>query len=599
MSYQSLYRRYRSGRFGELRGQEHVVRALRNAVRENRVGHAYLFSGPRGTGKTSTARILAKALNCENVIDGEPCGECASCLAIEAGNSFDLHELDAASNNGVEAVRDLISRTVIASPGRTKVYVLDEVHMLTTAASNALLKTLEEPPSNVVFILATTDPHKVLPTIRSRTQHLEFGLISAEELEEHVRYIINDAELGVDEEGIAYALRQGGGSARDTLSVLEQIVAAGGVPASGDAANQIVDALAEEDTAAALVALNEALNLGREPRPLAEDLLSQLRNVFLASVRAPLVNLTEADVAKANDQAQRLGRATITRALELIGAAIAEMRFVGDPRIPLEVAVVRLTQPAIDTSLAALVERVAKLERQVASAGEAGAAPTAPPPSVPPRPSPSVSAQPPPEVPSASAQSSVPSQASAAPEVPSAPAKVSADVEQAKAETKPEPPKAATTTTSGATATASNSGALPKLEALESAWRSTILPGLGNRTRARYGAGEFIAVDSEAHYALPNMIHRDRCEELRGEVEAALQAHFGVPVPLKLVVQGASSEVVVPRQAATEPERNYEEELADLGDVSELPEADVAASTIERITEMFPGTTVVDTGGQT
>src|SRR5690606_3172526 len=162
MAYQTLYRRYRSQRFSDLRGQEHVVRALRAAVRDDRVGHAYLFSGPRGTGKTSTARILAKALNCDQLDDGDPCGVCESCVAIETGTSFDLHELDAASNNGVEAIRDLISRPRIGSPGRTKVYVLDEVHMLTAGASNALLKTLDDPPAHVVFVLATTDPHKVL-----------------------------------------------------------------------------------------------------------------------------------------------------------------------------------------------------------------------------------------------------------------------------------------------------------------------------------------------------------------------------------------------------------------------------------------------------
>src|SRR6056297_1669215 len=183
MAYQSLYRRYRPQRFGEIRGQAHVVRALRSAVRDDRVGHAYLFSGPRGTGKTSTARILAKALNCERLDGGEPCGECDSCRSIEAGSSYDLHELDAASNNGVEAVRDLISKASLGSPGRTKVYILDEVHMLSTAASNALLKTLEEPPEHVVFVLATTDPQKVLPTIRSRTQHFEVHLLPAADLE--------------------------------------------------------------------------------------------------------------------------------------------------------------------------------------------------------------------------------------------------------------------------------------------------------------------------------------------------------------------------------------------------------------------------------
>jgi len=165
MAYQSLYRRYRPRRFSDVRGQTTVVQALRNAVRDERVGHAYMFSGPRGTGKTSTARILAKALNCENLTDGEPCGVCEICEAIDAGTSYDVQELDAASNNKVEHVRDLISRVALGSPGRTKVYILDEVHMLTKEASAALLKTLEEPPDHVVFVLATTDPQKLPVTV--------------------------------------------------------------------------------------------------------------------------------------------------------------------------------------------------------------------------------------------------------------------------------------------------------------------------------------------------------------------------------------------------------------------------------------------------
>ena len=174
MSYQSLYRRYRPSRFSEVRGQEHLVSALRNAVTEDRLGHAYLFSGPRGTGKTSTARILAKVLNCQNPEAGEPCCVCDSCLSIDAGTSFDVHELDAASNNGVDAIRDLISSASLATPGRYKVYILDEVHMLSTAAFNALLKTLEEPPEHVVFILATTEIHKIPETILSRCQRYQF-----------------------------------------------------------------------------------------------------------------------------------------------------------------------------------------------------------------------------------------------------------------------------------------------------------------------------------------------------------------------------------------------------------------------------------------
>src|SRR5690606_17369659 len=217
--YQALYRRYRSKRFGEQRGQDHVMRALRTAVQEDRVGHAYLFSGPRGTGKTSTARILAKVLNCEHPVDGEPDTTCDNCKAVEEGRQVDwLQELDAASNNGVEAMRDLLSRVSMGTSGNRKVYVLDEVHMLSTAASNALLKTLEEPPPHVVFVLATTEPEKVLPTIRSRTQHFEFNLLSADVLAGHVRHVIADAGLELDDDVVDHVVQAGRGSARDRKS---------------------------------------------------------------------------------------------------------------------------------------------------------------------------------------------------------------------------------------------------------------------------------------------------------------------------------------------------------------------------------------------
>jgi DNA polymerase III subunit gamma/tau len=228
MATQSLYRRYRPRRFSEIRGQEHVVRALRNAVLNNREGQGYLFSGPRGTGKTTSARVLAKVLNCTNAVDGEPCCACDSCLAVEAGTSFDVHELDAASNNGVEAMRDLIEKASLGTPGRHKVYILDEVHMLSKGAEAALLKTLEEPPPHVVFVLATTDHQKVSATIRSRVQHLEFHLLPMDELDQHVRWVAQDAGLTISDEAFQAVLAQGGGSARDTLSALELVAASGG-----------------------------------------------------------------------------------------------------------------------------------------------------------------------------------------------------------------------------------------------------------------------------------------------------------------------------------------------------------------------------------
>ena len=272
--YQALYRRYRSKRFGELRGQDHVVRALRTAVAEDRVGHAYLFSGPRGTGKTSTARILAKVLNCEHPVDGEPDGTCPNCVAVDEGRIVDwLLELDAASNNGVANIRELIERIPLGTSGNRKVVILDEVHMLSAGAANALLKSLEEPPAHVVFILCTTDPQKVLPTIRSRTQHFEFHLLNADELADHVRFVIEDAGLGLGEDAVEHVVRQGGGSARDALSALDQVSAMGGVVEQGQPVDAILEALTQHDAGAALVAVADAVASGRDPRSLGEVLI--------------------------------------------------------------------------------------------------------------------------------------------------------------------------------------------------------------------------------------------------------------------------------------------------------------------------------------
>jgi len=363
MAYQSLYRRYRSKTFQELVGQEHIVTALKNAVTENRVGHAYLFSGPRGTGKTSTARILGKALNCINLQEGgEPCCKCDSCDSFTDGTSYDLQELDAASNNGVEAVRELISKVALGSPGKTKIYILDEVHMLTTGAENALLKTLEEPPSHVVFILATTEPHKVAPTIRSRTQHYEFELLSADDLEMHIRWIADDAELEVSDEMINYVLRTGGGSARDTLSALEQVVTAGGIPHNDDNVGVILSGVAHADPALVISGLSNAIQSGRDPRVIGEALISRLRDAFLFGLGSSTMHMSDHQKSQARELHEKTKLATLTRAIETIGSALISMRQSFDPSIDLEVALIRLTHPTLSTEISALVERIELLE---------------------------------------------------------------------------------------------------------------------------------------------------------------------------------------------------------------------------------------------
>ena len=381
MATQSLYRRFRPRKFSELYGQEHIVRALRNAVINGREGQAYLFSGPRGTGKTTTARILAKVLNCENPVEGEPCCECDSCKAVELGTSYDVLELDAASNNGVQEIRDIIEAAALTSPGRHRVFILDEVHMLTRAAEAALLKTLEEPPAQVVFVLATTDPQKVSETIRSRVQHLQFHLLPIDELEKYVRFVIEKAELSVDEEGIAHVLRQGGGSARDTLSALELVAAGGGEPEDAQHTEEIVRAIIDRNHGEALAAVARAMQQGRDAHTYAEDIVRLMRNCFLSLMSPELVQLPEARIAELTSYARDLGVQRIVRIMEVLGSTMVEMRHAPDSRLLLEVAVVQLAAPSFDDSNENLLARISQLEeavKQLKANGVAAALPPAP-----------------------------------------------------------------------------------------------------------------------------------------------------------------------------------------------------------------------------
>ena len=366
VAYQSLYRRYRPQKFSEIKGQDHVVRALQTAVRTDKVGHAYLLHGPRGSGKTSTARVLAKALNCTDLgDDGEPCCVCDSCLSILQGRSFDLQELDAASNNKVDDMRGLLERVNLTSPGRTKVYLLDEVHMLTAGAENALLKTLEEPPDHVTWVLATTEPHKVVHTIRSRCQVFELGLIGAEVMSDHLRHVVADAELDVDDEAIDHAVAAGGGSVRDSLTALERIVAGGGTAELDSSTDAILTALAEGDRAAALSAVGDAVGRGRDPRTIGEMALAGLRDAFLTAMGDPPPRMSEHERARAADLADRMAPVAITRALETLGRALIDMRQAPDPRIDMEVALMRLCHPDEDRSLEALAQRIWQLEARL------------------------------------------------------------------------------------------------------------------------------------------------------------------------------------------------------------------------------------------
>jgi DNA polymerase-3 subunit gamma/tau len=502
MAYQSLYRRYRSQRFEELKGQDHVSLALRNAVRDERVSHAYLFSGPRGTGKTSSARILAKALNCEKAVDGEPDDTCQSCIDITAGASLDVFELDAASNNGVEAMRDLVSRAALGTPGRWKVYIVDEVHMLSTAASNALLKTLEEPPGHVIFVLATTDPQKVLPTIRSRTQHFEFHLVPYDVIVEHLRWVASDASLDVDDATIEAAARKGNGSMRDALSALDQAAVGGGLDDHRASTDELIEALCDQDAGRAIAGVAERVTAGIDARQLTRDLLDELRAVFLSLMARQLVDRPEAELEAISARAHRLGPATTVRAMELLGQALVDMREAPDPRVLLEVALVRLCHPDADTSVAALVQRIERLERAVATGGVGGGGERAATPSGQVRTAPAVGT----------------------PRQPTSP-QVAPTAEVAPAAPVPPPSKS------------SSNAPMPSRDDLTLAWGDHVLAHLPASARALYKSGRFVDVEGEtAVYALPNAVHRDRCESKRPDVEGVLGSHFGRPVGLRLVV---------------------------------------------------------------
>ena len=524
--YQALYRRYRSKRFGELRGQDHVVRALRTAVAEDRVGHAYLFSGPRGTGKTSTARILAKVLNCEHPVDGEPDGTCPNCVAVDEGRIVDwLLELDAASNNGVANIRELIERIPLGTSGNRKVVILDEVHMLSAGAANALLKSLEEPPAHVVFILCTTDPQKVLPTIRSRTQHFEFHLLNADELADHVRFVIADAGLELGEDAVEHVVRQGGGSARDALSALDQVSAMGGVVEEAQPVEAILDALAQHDAGAALVAVAEAVAAGRDPRSLGEVLIGRLRDAFLAVMKAPDRHLPAADLARAEALGAELGAAGLTRALEVLGEALVELAKKPDPRIVLEVALVRLCRPDADRSYDAVLDRLERLERGHGRGAARGAAP--PPSAPPPTRRPRRRARRPRPVTSWPGRSARP----ARPPVKKATSHRVAGASPRglaeatpRAEPSPRRAAAAERRPPGARRAPSAPGRRV-VEGLKGATEGCSATAASRSTRAGPRCS-----------CVPKGPPADQLEKRRPEVEAALAAHFGAPVPLQLVV---------------------------------------------------------------
>ncbi len=360
MAYQSLYRRYRPGSFADVVGQGPVIRTLTNAITEDRLHHAYLFTGPRGTGKTSIARILAKAVNCIEGPTPAPCGVCESCTTITSGTSLDVIELDMASHGGVDDARDLRERAQFApTTVRRKVYILDEVHMASTAAFNALLKLVEEPPGHVMFAMATTDPQKVLPTILSRVQRLDLRRVDAEDVAAHVVRIVTAEGSTIEEAAVDAVVRAGDGSVRDTLSILEQVLAfaGGGVTAEhvaqvlgttpGATITDVVDRLVTGDLAGLLATVARLVDEGHDLRRFTLDLVGRLRDLLVlqaAPEHPELVDATREQRDRLVEQAGRLPREQVLSALETLSGTVVEQRL-GTPRLPLELALARLTLP--------------------------------------------------------------------------------------------------------------------------------------------------------------------------------------------------------------------------------------------------------------
>ena len=389
MPAQALYRKWRPQLWEEVVGQEHVVQTLRNALRTDHIAHAYLFAGPRGCGKTTSARLVAKALNCLNADPAQrPDNTCAHCLAVNEGRFLDLIEIDGASNNSVEDVRELRDKiNFLPSQGRYKIYIIDEVHMLSLGAFNALLKTLEEPPAHAIFILATTEIHKIPPTVSSRCQRFEFRRIPVAEIVTRLKTLCVQEGLTVDEAALELVARQATGALRDAISLLDQLVASGstvtleraqellGVAASL-VVQRLVEAIAAGDTAAGLDCLNEAVDAGADPRQLARQTVDYLRGLLMVRLGNAALVEAAADVRVVMArQAERFDVPALLRAIRAFNSAAGDIRGGWQPQLPLELAVVECTTPVSTPEPAAVAHTPTPVAPRVVAGGPQAADP--------------------------------------------------------------------------------------------------------------------------------------------------------------------------------------------------------------------------------
>ena len=382
MSYVALYRKWRPDTFDEVKGQDHIVTTLRNQIKNDRLGHAFLFCGTRGTGKTSIAKIFAKACNCEHPVDGSPCNECASCRAIADGSSLNVIEIDAASNNGVDNIRQI--REEVAYPpteGKYKVYIIDEVHMLSPGAFNALLKTLEEPPSYVIFILATTESHKIPITISSRCQKYDFRRIPVDVISDRLADLMEREGLDADRKAIDYIAKSGDGSMRDALSILDQCVAfnlgqkltydkvletIGAVDI--DTFARLLDCVLGQDVEGAIDIVDEIVWQGRELGRFVSEFTWFLRNILvvkLSQTEGDRLDMTKENLQRIRDIASVMEESTIIRYINVFSDASASIKYSTQKRIVLEMAVIKLCRPQMETDVTSVLERVRSLEKKL------------------------------------------------------------------------------------------------------------------------------------------------------------------------------------------------------------------------------------------
>ena len=383
MSYQALYRKFRPTEFEDVKGQEHIVTTLKNQIKADRIGHAYLFCGTRGTGKTTVAKIFAKAVNCEHPLDGSPCGECPSCRAIADGSSMNVIEIDAASNNGVDNIRQ-IREEVSYRPteGKYKVYIIDEVHMLSTGAFNALLKTLEEPPSYVIFILATTEAHKIPITILSRCQRYDFHRISIDTIAARLSDLMLQEKVDVEEKAIRYVAKAGDGSMRDALSLLDQCIAfhlgetltyenvlevLGAVDT--EVFSRLLRQIIDKNVAAAISILDELVDEGRELGQLVSDFTWYLRNLLLiqsSDDMEEVLDMSQDSIDALKEEAKLISPEVLLRYIRIFSELGNQVRYASQKRIVIEIAIIKLCRPEMETDQTSIIDRLESLEQKMA-----------------------------------------------------------------------------------------------------------------------------------------------------------------------------------------------------------------------------------------